>query len=305
MKIAFVNDHSYYGGLSNNGGTRTVLRSCATLEKLGHRANVVTNSDKFTWFKHERPWHTIPKDADAVVAVAISDVRTVRHSSVEKKAYWARPFELWQMAKHECLREMRKLVKADGKVLVNSGWQKRYLEKKDIPSTVVFAGIDYDEWRPIPDANRARIGAQHSTKDRKGWPEAYEIMKASGMKMISFGSPKQPRGWRGDYKRNADNRQLRLIYGSCRYFICSSTLEGFYNAAAQAVLCGCVLVSNGHPRNGCSDFADNDNSIVYHSVGEAVDKIRSGCSGNVADARARLKAIGDRLTNMKRLVEVL
>ena len=77
MKIAFYGNHTYWGQLNNNGGTRSILLSINALKKLGHEAVFVAHKDRFTWFEHDKPVHKIPRDADAVVAISISEVDAV------------------------------------------------------------------------------------------------------------------------------------------------------------------------------------------------------------------------------------
>ena len=71
MKICFYCGHNYWGGLSNCGGARTVILSVKTLRDMGHDADIIGYSDKFTWFKHRPLLRDIPKDADALIACSI------------------------------------------------------------------------------------------------------------------------------------------------------------------------------------------------------------------------------------------
>ena len=129
MKIAFCGDHSYWGQLNNNGGTRTVLLSIKALRELGHEAVFVAHKDRFSWFKHDKPVHKMPSDADAVVAISISEVDAVlKHSPHHaKKVLWMRGWETWQIPEKKILKTAKKIA-----VICNSTWHKNKLMQKYI-----------------------------------------------------------------------------------------------------------------------------------------------------------------------------
>ena len=297
MKIAFYTNHPYWGGLQPNGGSRTILLSCAVLRELGHEANVVTHTDKFKWFEHPKPWRAIPKDTDAVIAVGISDVKAVmKFKGI--KAYWSRPFETWQYNEAKCLNIMSKFEKHGGKILVNSRWQYDYLFDRKMRPVICYAGLDYEKWentRGWPRGDKPTILCQYSDKPRKKYKQFKALKKlASEFNYRTFGKDKRVT-W----------PQLVGVYNEADYFFAPNTYEGWYNCAAEAALCGCTLVVHDCPRNGCSDFVTPENSIVYRQVGEAVERIRRGDNGDIADVQRRLAKIGTRQECMKRMVEVL
>lgn len=311
MRIAFCNIDSYWGGLANNGGSRTILLSCEHLRRLGHTADIVSPVDKFTWFKHPRPLKKIPKDADVLVAVAISDVKHVmKAANGRTMAYWARPAETWQYSKEKCERRLKKFVAAGGIVMVNSGWQLEYWSERDIDTTVVWAGMDFELYEPGTSEQRGRestIAAQYSTKPRKGCDHVLALMLKLGRKLYrytGFGSENAPDYW-VRYTKNASSSQVRKIYRSAKYFLCPNTLEGWYNCAAEAALCGCTLVVRDSRSNGSSDFVTRENSIVYQTIDEAASRIRAGEAGDNQDVVRRLKQTGSREQCMQRMVEVL
>lgn len=141
MKIVFYADHPYYGQLSNNGGTRTILKSAEVLRKLGHKVDVVAHKDKFTWFKHPKPIHRIPKDTDVIIAVSISDIEMMCRFAPKraKKFYWMREFALWRMKKENIINTLRK---SKVKILCNSIGLQRKIGKYGIKSSLCYAGLD-------------------------------------------------------------------------------------------------------------------------------------------------------------------
>ena len=296
MKLAFYANHRYWGGLSPNGGSRTILLCCDALRKLGHEANVVTFSDKFKWFKHPKPWNRIPNGTDVVIAVSIAEVKAIWDMPY-KLAYYARPFETWQKSESKCVSIMKQFQLRGGKVLVNSRWQYEYLYNKyRINAYLVHAGMDFNKWRNIEKhPTKTTVLAQYSRNPLKGYKQFKALKKlAPEFDYVVFGKTKKVT-W----------PEIVRWYNGAHYFFVGGKREGWNNCAAEAALCGCTLVVGNSDTNGTSDFVTSENSIVYESLGEAVGRIRQGDCGNVADVQARLRAIGTRQMCMKRLVEVV
>ena len=82
-------------GLGNNGGSRTLLKCAETIEKIGHRCDVIAEVDNFTWFKHKKPINYLPKDTDAIVATACTTVESTLDTDVPVKAWYIRGHESW------------------------------------------------------------------------------------------------------------------------------------------------------------------------------------------------------------------
>jgi hypothetical protein len=306
MKIAFYNNHHYWGGLANNGGSRTILLSCAVLREMKHKANVVTNCDRFTWFKHEKPWETVPGNTDAIIAVSISDVPVVQHSKASVRAYWARPMETWQKSEKECLKTCRKFVASGGLVMVNSGWQVHFLHSYGIPAVFVPAGMDFDKWGTRRRRGKMRLLCRYSTNPVKRWKDYERLRKMLGdaYEFCAVGTEKYKKPGITYYK-NITQPSMKILYQDADYFFVPNRQEGWYNCAAEAALCGCTLVVNNSPHNGCMDFVTAENAIVYESLGEAVERIKRGDSGMKKDVRKRIKQIGNRQECMERMVDTL
>lgn len=282
MKIAFCSLHPFWHGLANNGGSRTILLSCEALNRIGHKAVVVTETDRFTWFKHPKPEETVSKDADVLVAVAISDVPRIMKYD-RKLAYWARPFESWQYPKKTIYRILRDFP---GTIMVNSSWQKVELRKHGIKSTVVFAGIDFGRWKN-QGKPRHSILCRYSENPVKG----YKNFKKMKRLMPEFG-----------YSVLENTKHPERYYNDARYFVAPGKTEGWNNCAAEAALCGCRLVVADNPHNGTFDFVTHENSIVYKSIEEAVQRIRRAETGINEDVCSRLRAIGTREECMEKMI---
>lgn len=312
MKIAFFADHPYWGQLANNGGTRTVLLSVRALNGMRHDAYVVAHKDKFTWFPHRKPEKRMLPGTDVVVAVSISDVKMLMKMRPRgvRMAYWARPFEIWQVPLEKTLSRLRAFQKAGGIVMVNSGWQQAYLNKHNLPSALVYSGIDLEWWYDVGRAHHRpwTICCQYSTKPRKGWPYFSYLMDALGEKCryVAFGTEKCKDNRLSVYIRNARQSELFALYNSADYMFCPNLREGFYNCAAEAALCGCLIVRLNYPWGGMDDWSNELNSCVCKSVKEVESQIDSPSWHKVGLARhAIVHTIGDRARNMERMVGVL
>lgn len=297
MKIAFVNNHPYWGGLANNGGSRTILLSCDVLKAMGHDANVVTSSDRFTWFKHAMPWSKIPENADALIAVSISAVNKIMKADCIK-AYWARPIEIWQKKEKKAIDLLKKFVRFGGKVMVNSLWQYEHLFQCGLYPYLVYAGMDFSRWRNLEmrdNISRTTILCQYSKNRVKGYKEFKELKNvAPDLSYRIFGKSKKTK-W----------PEIVKVYNNAHYYFVPGKREGWNNCAAEAALCGCVLVVGDNPHNGCSDFVTPENSIVYRDIREALERIRQRDIGDIGNVRERLYRIGNRRKCMQILIDTL
>lgn len=306
MNICFYADDKRWSQLSPTGGTRTVIRSAQTLRELGHNVSIVAHKDGYSWDKHPKPIHSVPKNTDILIAVSISDVKHVMKYKSMRLAYWARPFETWQKPEHKCLRMLEKFTrKSKGKILCNSKWQVDFLSSKHIKSTLCLSGqdIDYKDCLPNPqEGKNIVVGTQYSTKPRKGWRQFKKIVNilGSSVECVGFGSEKCKNKVFGKYLRNPSREKLNELYRSIDVFICCSKLEGFYNPHVEAAMQGCVIICNDNPRNGCMDTANEETAHIYHTPLEAAECILNPDFSKVEKMQEYIiENIGNRTNSMK------
>jgi glycosyltransferase involved in cell wall biosynthesis len=322
MKIAFLANHSYWGGLQNNGGSRTVLLSAAELIRQGHEVKIVTQKDEFTWFRHNiQIVHEIPVGMDYVIAVSISDVETLGKKKTNchgaRLAYWARPFERWQMDYEEMFKTLAIFAARKGVIMCNSQWQTDLLGKSGIPASTVYAGLDLSKWNFDPAAERpidVMVLAHGAPRKRFENCLMLKSRLDRGMRMVAFGEPKSIPGRLMDQMRNElvfherpKHEDLKKLYQRSRFFFCPSELEGFHSPPAEAALCGCHVLCLDFPRNGCMDYCEPATATIVKGIAEAAEAVRKGPDADkVAKMNALLRnKIGSREKNMKRMVEVL
>lgn len=322
MRIAFYANHPYYGGLNNNGGSRTILLAAQYLKKMGHVVDVVASVDRFTWFKHSPVKKRIHPDTKRVIAVSVSDVEgAVKHKPKKAKVFWwCRLLESYQMPK-------KKIVKRAGmvEVLANSEWLKTWFKNHGVNARVVYQGVDVNAWydEGLRSGGKPIIGFLLSKKPRKKFYHIKEIVKGLGDQYDYVGY-----GAKGDlnaeiktfierklvyFKSNPSHDELLRLYNLANIWLATSDSEGLHNPPLEAALCGCLLVCNGASAGGTADYCiDGETGIVYekNNPRDAVDRIRTI---NLRLARALVKTsqvliqdkIGSRETAMQRMMEVI
>ncbi len=297
MKVCFSGLHKHWGGLACNGGSQTILKSAEALRSLGHKVDVAATVDRFKWFKHPKPVKKIPKDADAVVAISISDVDIVMKKARNKMAYWARPFEFWQMPKNEIIKTLKRFARNDGLIFCNSSWQVKWLEKYDIPSILQFAGIDFDRWEKYKPRcpESPIICTLYHKHPRKQFKKAGRLAAMDDNEWRVLGKGVWVTG-----------KKLVDFYNQCNIWFAPTRLEGFHNVPVEAALCGCLIVCMNEPKNGMMDYCNDETAHVCDSLEEAAEAIKNPDYDKVKKMDAYLRIyIGTRDRNMKRFAGCL
>ena len=343
MRIVFYADDPRWSQLSNGGGTRTVIKSAQTLRELGHKVSIVAHKDRYTWEKHHKPIHSVPKNTDILIAVTISDVKHVMKYKGMRIVYWSRPVECntkghkWQMSQKKALATLRTFKKHKGIVISNSSWQIDWLKKHGIKSHLVYSGKDLTCVDPKTrtdwfDGYPLSLFCQYSDNPVKGWKEFVNISKLCGDKYdyFAFGSKKckafkfakKPSltayKFLTNYWQNPSREDLNFTYQCKDIFFCTSKREGFYNCGAEAAMNGCLLIGNSNSKNGCGDYLTPETGYIYNNINEVPALLKS------LDIRHRthdkmdeviekvtncqkliIEKIGSRSDCMKRMVKIL
>lgn len=308
MNIAFYGNHPHWGGLANNGGSRTILLSAEVLRGLGHGVKIVTHTDRFTWFPHPPVVKKVPKDTDVLIAISISDIKEIQKYHGMKLAYWARPFETWQMDEEKIIRKLKKF---SGIIMCNSGWQVDFLLEHGIESHLIFSGQDLSYRDRAPDYTgefKLSIGCQYSTKPRKNWKAFKKLagILGSDYEYVAFGSEKCKDKFVDTYLRNPSREKLNDLYRGMDIFYCPNTTEGFYNPGIEASIQGSLIVSHTEWRNGCGDYCSPPTAHVCRSMPEVVDAIKNPDFTKVVRMQKLIREkIGTREENMKKMVEII
>lgn len=319
MNIYFCCQHDYWGGLHNTGGSRTIILSAKTLNKLGHNAKIVTRSDKHTWIKHDKPLKTIPKDADACIACSVSDIKPMLKSMPKKaKAYWwCRLIENHSMSKKKILYWAKKV-----NVLVNSENLRDWFEAHGIKTTIVYQGVDLKKWKDKKKHSPKTIGFLVSSKPRKHFDFIKMIIRTLGKEYnyVGYGADLNAsikafvKKHFLYFKKNADQKELNRIYNMAGIWVATSTKEGLHNPPIEAALSGCAVVYPLAPLAGCSDHCyPFGHQYEALNLEDAIKVIKKAISLNINSGISFVEPhkdfirdiIGSREKCMKRIVRIL
>jgi hypothetical protein len=312
MKIAFCCQHPYYGGLNNNGGSLTIINSSKVLNRLGHKAVIVTKSDKCNWIDHKKSLRYIPRDVDVCIACSVSDIRPMLKSKPEgaKAFWWCRLLETYQKSKSIILRRASKV-----NVLVNSMGLYNWFKNNGIEARVVYQGYDH-KWGDLHGHDMKVIGFLVSSKKRKHFDFIEEIVKSLGAEYSYYGFGSDLNGGikkfvKNNFKkfiRNADYNDLICLYNKVGIWVSTSTNEGLHNCPLEAALCGCAVVYPGAALAGCSDYCNEETAWRYVTgdINSVVKVIRSVNQSKIGNHKDFIRSnIGDRKMCMQKLITIL
>jgi len=307
MKLAFNTVNS---GLANGGGSRTVILCSQTLEKLGHKCDIIGVDDRFTWFEHKPIIPYFPSDLDVVIATACTTVGSTLRSNVPIKAWYIRGHESWVYSEEQ----LKTCYKADLFNIVNSKGLKQKLAAYGADSVVIYPGIDsFWENRNLRSKDKIRIGCLYQKKPTKRWEDFAALAKILGYKdyeYVGFGDKMRNDEFLVDFKSNPTLDELINFYSSCHIWFAPTELEGLFNVPIEAALCGCLIVCSDAPMNGQGfDYAFNDNTaMVYEArnIEHAAKIIRNPNWDVIERMDNHLRNnIGSREKNMKKMISLL
>lgn len=312
MKICFVANDKKWGGLGNNGGSKTIIKSARVLTELGHPTDIVADVDKFTWFKHEKVIHRIPDDADVVISVSVSEIDyVVKHSPKKARTFWwARALETWRMSEKKIVEQARRI-----RLITNSTWLHELFKSYGIENNLVWPGVDLDFWdneRTHFRNNILNIGfLYHEFHKTKRYDLCVKLMKRKPeYDYCSFGVgiPKEQKKL-GQYQLHLNQPswvEIKSLYQQCDIWFAPTELDSFHNPPPEANLCGCLVVCNRMPSNGMIDYATDETAMRYDTWEELIHCIEYPDFSKVAKMQAVLRnKIGDRETNMKKMLKII
>lgn len=316
-------------GLGNNGGTNTILKSQKILENMGHYCDVAASVDRFTWFKHKKPLNITLKNNplakrhyDWIISSACTTVDITLNSDIKNKTWWIRAHEDWVPGYDD--EKLIKLYKKKNIIkIVNSIWQKEFLESLGIKCYMIYQGIDISKWKDLKlrneNDNKITICSLYSKKPRKNWKAFKKLMDKLGTKhykFVSFGAEKQPDSpYISKYLRNPSHSDLQQLYSQTHIYFAPTLSEGLHNIPMEAALCGAEIVCSDAKKNGMKDYANYLTAIIYSNKKDknleyAVKAIKNFSEWKNYGYNDRMKStivnkIGNREHNMRKLVKLL
>jgi len=309
MRICFYADGPK-SGFANNGGSQTILRSVEALRLLGHQVDTIAEHDSFTWFHHDPSLRSVDGRYDAMVAVSSRDVKKMcqlYHGKADLLFWWVRGKELWQMSEKKLI-ERAHMVHC----ITNASHLSDWLSSHGVESQVCFAGLDFDTFHGTSTRYNTHVtvgGLYHKAHKTKRWDIikrlAREYECCPQYEFRSFGHSKMVDKRNLIGRRGMNYKTLPTFYRSCNIWVAPTELEGFHNVAAEANLCGCLVVCNRMPTNGMGDYATDETAMRFDTYQELFECLKSPQWEKIEKMQAVLNAIGNRNYNMKRFVEIL
>ena len=213
-------------------------------------------------------------DGDAIFATAYQTAFWVNDYGKRKggKFYLIQSYEDWNGPEDEVrkswLLPLHKVVISQW--LMNMALQYGEEDRTDY----IPIGLDLTHFRitvPIDKRKTPRVGMLAHPNENKGMKDgiaALEIARAElpDLQAVLFGTHPRSAGipeW-AEYVYRPSSEQLVELYNSCQVFQNPSWAEGWGLPAAEAMACGCALVSTAN--GGVNEFAANDRSALLAPV---------------------------------------
>ena len=235
------------------------------------------------WFslnKHVRK-KAVPKiankylpDSDIIFATAVETATAVhRLDSVKgRKFYLVQGYETWKKAKEEV--RITYLYKDMQKICIAS-WLAEFIKGEHVE--IIPNPVDTQEFfieNRIEERNPYTIAVLYHTAEYKGVRYALKALSILKLKypqlsVLMFGIPKRPLDlpeWI-QYTENAKSNELRKIYNHSAIFLCATIEEGFGLTGAEAMACGCALVSTEY--KGVKEYAVHMENALLSPVKDA------------------------------------
>jgi len=187
------------------------------------------------------------------------------------------------------------------KVVIASWLHRKARELGVDPAEVTHIplALDQDTFRvTAPLADRpARVAMLYHPSPSKGCAtgvDALERVRAQrpDLSAVLFGVSPRPSSlprWI-EYLQSVRPAQLAAVLNRCALYLCPSTIEGWHLPPAEAMACGCALVSTEIP--GVGDYARHGQTARLVAVGDAaamsveILRLLSDCHARVTLARA-------------------
>lgn len=277
-----VYDYTRY--LSQHGIDVTIIYDC---HEIGTRFSVSSDLVKLAWGKYlyqKAEWSHMPSNIhirfignriknceyDLLIATALNTVATVSKAEMPrsaKKAYFIQGFENWGVDDNVVYDSYSLPMKK----IVVSKWLYEIVKKYDSEDNIFYCsnGIDTDIFYPETDIcmrNLHSILFMYHEDELKGIETLKPVLKRlrsefPDLVISAFGAFEEPADILLDkYVSYANEQQLQELYNASSIFVCPSYTEGFGLTGAEAMACGCALVTTD--TNGSREYADDSNSMI-------------------------------------------
>jgi glycosyltransferase involved in cell wall biosynthesis len=325
-------------GLGNNGGSRTIVRSANTLQKMGHEVCILNPepqrkrmgqylSSSYTWDVIEVPvLHHIEhaERGDVIIATAFSTVKSTMEAPEKfgKKVHWLRGWETWS---HNVEWIKENVLNQPTLKIVNSICLQNKLKEYGVESEIIRPGYDFHEILPLnirQNNKTLTIGALYNKgekrKDKRvDWifRAVKEIKEKMKVCLIMFGGDGiPPKDAPVDlFIPNPITVRKNEIYNRVDIWLAPTCNDSLTLPPAEAMQTECCVVGTQAPMNGMKDYLihketgyesfDNYESFkacIYLALLEEENRIKYGKVG-----REKIQSLGTREYNMTMLLDYL
>lgn len=317
-------------GLGHNGGSLTLIKSGNALHDLGHEVTFIDSMRNQCKWEKLKPEHIIIKkekqipSADAIIATGYKSVGPVV-SAPERcgvKAIWVRAWETWQMPEDQIVK---KVLKAPIHKIVNSICLYNKLKQYGVESDIIHPGYDFEylfpksirQFNPVPIIGGLYRAGIHGQRKRTHFLfETAKTLRTQGVdfKFWLMGSEKNPGDKMIDrYLCQPTMEEKNDFYNYVDLWLAPTMSEGLHLPPAEVGLTGCPTVGTNVPLSGLQDY------LIHQKTGYVTkNDLKSFIDGvdimlhNPEPRRKygqnmiyRLHEIGDRSTNMTKLVDLI
>lgn len=230
---------------------------------------ILDNRVKIRYALHGLNNKVVP-NADCIVATAIETAKPILElsSSKGKKVYLIQDIENWRLSDEE----VNKTYMMPFRKIVISEWIKKRVDQySQTPAHLIRNGLDFENLKikvPIEKRNPHTVAMLYHALSHKGSVYGIKALlklkkEIPDLQAFLFGTPDRPENLPGwiNYTQRATTKQVCDIYNSTAIFMCPTINEGFGLTGAEAMACGCALVSTDYA--GVREYAvENENAIL-------------------------------------------